>query len=200
MGSGPRPTLTVIAGPNGSGKSTFTASARTQLDALIVDPDAIARELKPAAPEQAAVAGGREALKRQTTFLEQGTSFIVETTLAGNGPLRQMEQARQHGFDVGLYFIAIESVQTNIDRITERVAQGGHNVPERDVRRRYTRSMENLVKAVELADHATIIDNTLRQEPCIVLKISAGRIIAQAQDLPAWVTTYLGTFIAQQNQ
>lgn len=170
------------------------------MDAPIVNPDAIARELNPAAPEQAAVAAGREALKRQTSFLEHGTSFIVETTLAGNGPLRQMEQARQHGFDVELYFIAIENVQTNIDRITGRVAQGGHHVPEQDVRRRYTRSMENLAQAIELADRATIIDNTLRQEPRIVLKTNAGRITEQAEELPVWVTTYLGTFIIQQNR
>ncbi len=111
-----------------------------------------------------------------------------------------MEQARQHGFDVELYFIAIENVQTNIDRITGRVAQGGHHVPEQDVRRRYTRSMENLAQAIELADRATIIDNTLRQEPRIVLKTNAGRITEQAEELPVWVTTYLGTFIIQQNR
>jgi len=55
-----------------------------------------------------------------------------------------------------------------------------------------------LTRAIELADHATIIDNTLEQGPRIVLKINAGHITEQAEDLPVWVTTYLGTFIGRQ--
>lgn len=87
-----RPTLTVIAGPNGSGKSTWTRTLRADLQVPVIDPDAIARELNSAAPEQAAVAVGREALRRQAVYIESGTSFIVETTLSGNTPLRQIEQ------------------------------------------------------------------------------------------------------------
>ena len=199
MGSGPRPTLTVIAGPNGSGKSTFTRTLRVDSQAPVIDPDAIAREIDPVAPEQVAVAAGREALKRQVAYIERSLSFIVETTLSGNSALRQMEQARQHGFDVRLIFIATDNARINIDRIVGRVARGGHFVPDEDVQRRYVRSLQNLARAIELADHATIIDNTLEQGPCTVLKISAGRIIEQAQELPVWVTTYLGAFIDQQN-
>ncbi len=81
-----------------------------------------------------------------------------------------------------------------------RVARGGHFVPDEDVQRRYTGSLQNLVRAIELADQVTIIDNTLEQGPRQVLAIDAGRITSQAQDLPAWVTTHLGPFIAQQNK
>lgn len=200
MTANARPTLTVIAGPNGSGKSTFTRTTHTDSQAPIIDPDAIAREIDPVAPEQAAVAAGREALKRQAAYIKRGLSFIVETTLAGNGPLRQMEQARQHGFDVRLIFIATDNARINIDRIVGRVARGGHFVPDEDVQRRYARSLQNLTRAIELVDHATIIDNTLEQGPRIVLKINAGHITEQAEDLPAWVMTYLGTFIARQNR
>jgi len=195
-----RPTLTVIAGPNGSGKSTFTRTTHTDLQAPIIDPDAIAREIDPVAPEQAAVAAGREALKRQAAYIERGLSFIIETTLSGNSALRQIEQAREHGFDIHLTFIATNNAETNIERVANRVARGGRHVPDEDVRRRYTRSMENLVRIIELVDKVRIIDNSSVQGPQDVLKLEQGLIVAQAQDLPAWVTTYLGTFIARQNR
>jgi len=195
-----RPTLTVIAGPNGSGKSTFTRTTHTDLQAPIIDPDAIAREIDPVAPEQAAVAAGREALKRQAAYIERGLSFIIETTLSGNSALRQIEQAREHGFDIHLTFIATNNAETNIERVANRVARGGHHVPDEDVRRRYVRSMENLVRAIELADQATITDNSSEQGPREVLVIKQGHVTEQAEGLPAWVTTYLGTFIARQNR
>ena len=70
MTSGERPTLTVIAGPNGAGKSTLTASLHDSLRVPVIDPDAIARSLRPAAPEQAAVEAGREVVRRQIQYLE----------------------------------------------------------------------------------------------------------------------------------
>lgn len=200
MTSSTRPTLTIIAGPNGSGKSTFTRTIHADLQAPIIDPDAIAREIDPVAPEQAAVAAGREALRRQAAYIEQGTSFIIETTLAGNSVLRQIEHARQRGFEVHLVFIAINHAETNIKRVANRVARGGHNGPDEDVRRRYTCGMENLTRIIALVDGARIIDNSSVQGPRDVLRIEAGRITAQAQDLPAWVATRLGPFIAQQNK
>lgn len=112
--------------------------------------------------------------------------------------LRQMEQARQRGFDIALIFIATDNAEINIDRITGRVAHGGHHVPEQDVRRRYARSMENALRAIELTHRATIIDNTSDQGPRVVLEIEAGTITAQAQGLPRWITMHLGAFIAQQ--
>jgi predicted ABC-type ATPase len=192
---GERPTLTVIAGPNGAGKSTLTASLHDSLRVPVIDPDAIARSLRPAAPEQAAMEAGREVIRRQIQYLESGTSFALETTLAGTSMLRYMEQARQRGFGVHLIYIGIDNVQTTIDRIAERVARGGHHVPAPDVRRRYTRSMRNLARAIERADHATIIDNSSDQGPREVLTIDMGRITAQVQDLPAWVTSYLGAIL-----
>src|SRR5436309_14948643 len=90
--------------------------------------------------------------------------------------LRYMEQARQRGFGVHLIYIGIDNVQTTIDRIAER-------------------SMRNLARAIERADHATIIDNSSDQGPREVLAIDLGRITAQVQDLPAWVTSHLGAIL-----
>jgi predicted ABC-type ATPase len=79
-----KPTLTVIAGPNGAGKSTFTRATSEALHIPVIDPDLEARQLQPDNPEAAALAGGKQAIKRACTYLANNESFVVETTLSGN--------------------------------------------------------------------------------------------------------------------
>ena len=87
------PTLTLIAGPNGSGKSTLTRSVDFEGRDRLLDPDAIARELNPLDPAAAAMAAGRDVLKRTTDYLNQGVSFAVETTLSGRGRVDLIREA-----------------------------------------------------------------------------------------------------------
>ena len=120
------PTLFLIAGPNGCGKSTLTRTA--WLSGLeIIDPDAIARRTTPVAPVQA----GREAVRRRRTALASGRTHLVETTLSGNGPLRLMATARTAGYRIELHYVCVNAPELAIDRIRNRVALGGHDVPER---------------------------------------------------------------------
>ena len=131
-------------------------------------------------------------IRRQRAYIEGGTSFAIETTLAGTAILRLMEQARAHGFSIHLIYIGINDVQATIDRIAARVARGGHNVPERDARRRYTRSLRHLAAAMERADAVTLIDNSLDRDQRAVLLVDRGQITSRADDMPAWVHIALG--------
>lgn len=189
------PTLIVIAGPNGAGKSTFTASLGRAAGVPVIDPDAIARRLQPLAPEQAAVQAGREVLKQEATYLDQSTSFAVETTLAGTGVLRLMEKARERGYRVHLVYIGLENVQTSLDRIAERVAQGGHGVPPDDVRRRYERSMRNLEAAIARADHVLLFDNSGEHDMHAVLAVDDNGVTMRSDMMPRWVSTYLANLL-----
>ena len=76
------PALTIIAGPNGAGKSTLTRSVDFEGRDRLLDPDAIARGMNPLNPSAAAIAAGREVLKRTAEYLNRGVSFAVETTLS----------------------------------------------------------------------------------------------------------------------
>lgn len=194
MSDDAHPTLIIIAGPNGAGKSTFTAGLGRGTRVPIIDPDALARRFQPLAPERAAMQAGREALRQQATYLEHDTSFAVETTLAGTGVLRLMEQARGRHFTVHLVYIGIENVVTALDRIAERVAQGGHGVPSQDIRRRYERSMLHLGQAVTLAHHVLIIDNSLEQGMRVVLAVDDGEVTMRAPGMPTWVRVHLPSF------
>ena len=152
------PILTVIAGPNGSGKTSFTRTL--DLRDELLNPDEVAAQMSPSAPGNAAIQAGREVLRRMAAHLKAGTSFGLETTLAGEGPLRTIRTAKQQGFVINLIYIALDTPERNIDRVTERVARGGHDVPDEDVRRRYERSLANAPEAIRLADFANVFDNS----------------------------------------
>jgi predicted ABC-type ATPase len=90
----------MIAGPNGSGKSSITASPHFDAKRNLIDPDAIAKAMNKTDPAQAALAAGRLAILLARQFVEQRESFAVETTLAGNGQLQLLGEAKRAGFDL----------------------------------------------------------------------------------------------------
>jgi len=106
------------------------------------------------------IAAGRQVLRIAAENLRGRTSFAVETTLAGHNYLRMMRNARAQGYSVILVYLGTGDVNINLVRISHRVLIGGHDVPEPDVRRRYTRSLRNLPEAISRADHAILLDNS----------------------------------------
>ncbi|AUT01143.1 hypothetical protein CLI64_12420 [Nostoc sp. CENA543] len=183
----PKPTLTIIAGPNGSGKSTFTRATQQALQVPIIDPDQEARQLRPDDLQAAAILGGRQAIKRARAYLSNNESFAVETTLSGHTYLRMMAEVRQKGWQIYLIYVGIDNVEISIERVATRVAQGGHNVPEEDIRRRYSRSLSNLSVAIEQADRILIFDNSTMEGYQQILTIENGRVSQKAQELPEWL-------------
>jgi predicted ABC-type ATPase len=185
------PILTVIAGSNGSGKSTFTRYNQETLRLPIIDPDLEARAIAPDAPETAAIAGGKQAILRARTYLANNESFAVETTLSGNTYLKMMEQAKQRGWQVNLIYVGTNDVQSCIQRVAQRVAAGGHAVPESDIRRRYSRSFANLGDAVEKANHTLLYDNSKFSGYQLILAIEVGIVTKFSNDLPEWIISSL---------
>ena len=159
------PVMIIVAGPNGSGKSTATRQfSRDGYE--VIDPDRIARNLAPDSPRDYSIAAGRQAINRAINRARenifQGNSFLVETTLSSKGVYQRLvDSARQKGFSVKLAYIATEDPRINMERIAERVARGGHDVPAKDVVRRYYRSLENLGGFFDKANDKIIIDNSV---------------------------------------
>jgi predicted ABC-type ATPase len=113
--------------------------------------------------------------KALSEHLRDGQDFAVETTLSGKNYLRVMLDARALGFEVVLVYIGTETVETNLDRIANRVLAGGHNIPETDVRRRYQRSLSNAPIAISRADHGILFDNSTEQGYQLVALIDDGK-------------------------
>lgn len=179
-------TLTIIAGPNGSGKSTITQSVQFEGRDLLLDPDAIARGLNPTKPSSAAIAAGREVLKRTADYLDRDVSFAVETTLSSRGRVDLMRKAKSRGYAIHLIFIGLDGPERCITRVRNRAARGGHFIPDADVRRRYFRSVANAAQALQVADIAKFYDNS-GNDAHLILEANAGTVVWRAEPLPEWV-------------
>ncbi|MEK4277597.1 zeta toxin family protein [Paenibacillus sp. FSL R7-0026] len=184
-----KPVMTVFAGTNGAGKSTLTKQLVGQVGEVI-DPDAIAKRINPENPESVSQSAGRETIKRVQECIHTRSSFSIETTLAGKNAIRLMEKAKTAGFEIDLYYIGLKDVEYHISRVEMRVAQGGHNISEEDIRRRYDRSLNNLPIASKLADRAYVFDNT--SEFTELLKVQKGKVNYLVDRLPEWAQRTFG--------
>ncbi len=132
--------------PNGAGKTTFV---QNYLDRYVDcdefhNADLIAAGLSPFAPEREALAASQIFLERLNK-LEQGErSFALETTLAARSYKDRIRNWKSLGFTVNLMFLWLPSAEFARQRVAERVIQGGHNIRELDIRRRYDRGLKNL--------------------------------------------------------
>jgi len=96
-----------------------------------------------------------------------------------------MLRARTLGFEVVLVYIGTENVEINLQRIRQRVAAGGHDVPEADVRRRFRRSFDNLPLAAKRADSTLLFDNSSDHGYQLV-GILSGSAVQWFEPLPKW--------------
>jgi predicted ABC-type ATPase len=179
------PTLTVIAGANGSGKSTLTK--QFDLPILLIDPDAIAKEINLLDPASAAIAAGRQALALSKQYIQSESSFIVETTFAGNTYIKLIREAKSRGWLVILMYIGIDNPNMNVLRVADRVKLGGHDVPREDILRRYERSLANLNKAAKIVDKLILYDNSTNAGHQLLAVIEGDRTVVHTLELPNWV-------------
>jgi predicted ABC-type ATPase len=149
-------------------------------------PPSTARGLNPLNPPAAAIAAGREVLKRTAEYLNRGVSFAVETTLSSRNRVDLIRQAKSRGYEIHLLFIGLNSPEKCITRIRNRAAHGGHFIPDADVRRRYARSVANAALALRLADTAKFYDNS-GDGHRLILVANAGVVVWQGEALPKWV-------------
>jgi predicted ABC-type ATPase len=135
-----QPKAVIIAGANGAGKTTF---ARRILPAdhpecIFLNADEIQREDQAYASP---VAAGKELLRRMSASVRQSSSFAVETTLSSRQHLRRLPAWQKRGYNVWLYFLEVEWAGLAVARVAQRVAAGGHGIPEADIRRRHARGL-----------------------------------------------------------
>lgn len=158
--------ILILAGPNGAGKTTFAreflvADARCP---TFINADLIAAEMSPGAPERAAMQAGRAMLAAIRTCVERDQSFAFETTLADLSYTRSIPNWQGRGYHVSLWFLSLASPDLAVSRVAERIAQGGHAVPEAVIRRRFTLGRRNFDAVYRsLVDHWVHYDNSADQ-------------------------------------
>ena len=141
--------ILIIAGPNGAGKTTFALEfLPNEADCpIFVNADEIAEAFSPGNPDAAAVAAGREMLRQIDELVARGKTFAFETTLSGLAYAKRIPIWQAAGYHVKLLFLRLSSPKLAIQRVAERVALGGHSIPEPDIRRRFGRGLENFETA-----------------------------------------------------
>ncbi len=155
--------LYIISGCNGAGKTTASYTVLPEILRCreFVNADEIARGLSPFNPEGMAIEAGRLMLRRIDELLDMGESFAIETTLATRSYLKMVRRARDKGYRVHILFFWLHTPELAIQRVAERVAQGGHNIPEDVIRRRYAVGIRNLFDIfMDEVDSWSIHDNS----------------------------------------
>lgn len=153
----------MLGGVNGAGKTTIALRLLPEFLGIydFVNADEIARGLSPLAPSRAQVAAGKLLLRRIDELAQKRISFAFETTCAGRGHLATLKKCKAAGYRINMLYVWLDSPELAIARVALRVQQGGHDVPIDTIRRRYLKSIHNMIDYyLELADHAAVYDNS----------------------------------------
>ncbi|MEQ1837035.1 MAG: zeta toxin family protein [Candidatus Nitrotoga sp.] len=161
--------IIIIAGPNGAGKTTFAREFLPNEAGCpqFVNADLIAAGLSPFAPDMAAVKAARIMLESITELERRGENFAFETTLSGLIYARRIRRWREAGYHVTLIFLSLPSPQMAIDRVAERVRQGGHDVPSDVIRRRFAAGLRNFERVYRDAVDAWAMYDNAGDEPVL---------------------------------
>lgn len=168
-----KPQIFVIAGPNGSGKTT---SAKKLLPEILqcneyVNADAVAAALSPFRPEEVAMLAGRLMLERINHLASKKDDFAFETTLSSRTFIKFLNECKSNGYEINILFLWLNSPQLAIQRVKFRVEQGGHDIPQDVITRRYHRSIQNfLTEYSNIATNWFLYDNCEKESKLIASK------------------------------
>lgn len=181
-----RPRLFVLAGVNGAGKSSV-GGFHLERHGIGPDdwfnPDAAARMLA-----EAGVPTGDasiEAWQIGRALLEAAIAeqrpHAFETTLGGTTiPSLIRTACTTHA--VRMWFCGLDTPERHIRRVRERVARGGHDIPEAKIRARFERAVVNLIALMPGLAELKVFDNSVDAvdgripDPVLVLHVDGGRV------------------------
>ncbi len=157
-----RPIVVTIAGSNGAGKTTFFEAHLADTGLRFVNADALALELGVDAYEAATLA---DALRR--ALVKRGESFVFETVFSDpvGDKVQFLQELVGRGYHVALIFIRLDGVETSKQRVSMRVLQGGHDVPNEKLENRFDRTLENLERAIAALPLVIVFNNSDLGEP-----------------------------------
>ena len=182
------PQLVLIGGPNGAGKSTAAPQLlRDTLDVTeFVNADTIASGLSGFHPESAALQAGRVMLARLRDLGSRRADFAFESTLASRSFAPWIRRLKQTGYVFHLTFLWLPDPDVAVARVATRVRDGGHDVPEATIRRRYYSGLCNFFRLYRpIADHWRFYDNTGTSGPRLI-SMGSGTVDLEIRDLRLW--------------
>ena len=187
------PTLYIIAGCNGAGKTTASFTILPEILGVkeFINADEIAKGLSPFQPEKVAIEAGRIMLNRIEELITKKHDFAFETTLSTRSYVGKIRQAKKLGYKIVLVFFWLESVELAKERVAIRVSEGGHNIPEETIVRRYHKGLHNFFHLYqEMVDEWLFINNT-EGPPQLISQLKAnGTVLVKNEKIWADLTNY----------
>lgn len=185
------PVLHLLAGPNGSGKSTYVERILQPVTHLpSVNADVIAAARWPDTQAEHAYDASRAAAKECVRLMDEKTSFITETMFSHPSKVELIDDAISRGYLVQLHVMLVP-VGVSVNRVAERVRDGGHDVPEDKIRERYARLWELIVRARTVAARTEFFDNSTASAPFRRVAVYERGLIIGKPAWPAWVPSEL---------
>lgn len=155
----------LLAGGNGAGKTTFYNTQLKPMKLPFINADNIARELFPQNPEQHSYQAASIAEEVRNKLVEEGKTFCFETVFSHPSKVDFIAKAKAYNYEIILVFIHLSSIDLNKARISQRIEEGGHFVPDDKVETRIPRTLENIKIAIQLVDQAYLLDNSDSDQP-----------------------------------
>jgi predicted ABC-type ATPase len=201
----PPPCIYVLAGTNGAGKSSLGGSVIERHGAAFFNPDAVARLIRarnpgmsPTEANSAAWHQGRRLLERA---IAERLTYAFETTLGGATMTALLERALAAGLEVRVWYVGLATPELHVTRVRARVARGGHDIPEADIRRRFHDGRLNLVRLLPRLTELRVYDNSEEADPHagaapappLLLHMVRGKIVASGElaRTPPWARAIL---------
>lgn len=156
--------ITVIAGVNGAGKSSIAGKSLRNNGGEYFNPDEVARQLmaedSSLAQHDANAKAWKMGYEQLNEAIARNLDYSFETTLGGNSITECLLEAISQGIQVRVFYCGLSSIDLHIDRVQERVSQGGHDIPEDMIRKRYTTSTHNMMRLLTGCYQVDVYDNS----------------------------------------
>ena len=200
----------MLAGPNGSGKSSIAGALLRQHGGDYFNPDEVARAMADLDPmldvREANSRAWREGVRLLVEAIASDRDFNLETTLGGQTITRMLRDAIAGGAEVVVWYVALATPELHVTRVKARVAEGGHDIPEDDIRRRFDSSRLNLIDLMPGLTVLKVFDNSKHAdiargeapEPQLLLHMERGKIVALCDlaTAPEWAKPILAAALA----
>ena len=116
-------------------------------------------------------------LERIKMLAERREDFGFETTLAGTVFANLLDNLKESGYQIHIFYLWVQNADIAIARIADRVRRGGHSVPDEVVRRRFSRSISNFFCLYRSSAHYWALFDNSTETPSVIASGESGNII-----------------------
>jgi len=160
-----KPKLLIIAGCNGAGKSSFS-KAFTRKDSLPYDYDKVFKskyenlidsDFRDTMAHNLSKTDLKSSIKKS---IEHKLDFCYETNF-NSTPLHWPKIFKDAGYLIEIVFFCLDSIDKAKKRVRIRFENGGHFVPDNEVKERYIAGYKNLNKHWNYFDSVTLFETSI---------------------------------------